>query len=436
MLKALPSLRIARLDALHRMYRSRTLARHLLGSLAMSLLLAPTLAVAADFGELVDDLATASPYTFVDDGVLSDIVKWDDIQQKSLAMADLTVGHLEGVGHGWVFKTPIQIHFRIYRNRQETRGGIVISSGRTEGVPLYQELIYDLLKNGYSVYIHDHRGQGFSSRLRDDNIGYVDDFSNYVTDLAAFVAKVQQQRPSGSKPLFLLAHSMGGAIAALYLGSGQPTPFAAAALVTPMMEPWANGDPSLGRKGDVAQYVCDKGASLGFEVPFLSPTIVDGQADFDAMEKAGRANTGLNGLTQSSSRYRHNWDARAGRCEPMQSEHCGSPTAKVSGSSLRWFLQACKASLSARTQEAKEIGVPVLLLQGGKDQIVNPEAQKTFCQNMNAAGKAKCTGVLLPTSQHATLIEQDGIRKPALAAILSHFECAAAGGGGCRQIVK
>ncbi|MBT9502744.1 MAG: alpha/beta fold hydrolase [Burkholderiaceae bacterium] len=291
MLKALPSLRIAGLDALHRIYRSGTLARHLLGRLAMSLLLAPTLAVAADFGELVDDLATVSPYTFVDDGVLSEI------------------------------------------------------------------------------------GQGFSSRLADDNIGYVDDFGNYVTDLSALVSKVQQQRPSGSKPLFLLAHSMGGAIAALYLGSGQPTPFAPAPFVTPMMEPWANGDPSL-----------------GFEVPFLSPTIVYGQADFDAMEKAGRANTGLNGLTQSSSRYRHNWGARAGRCEPMQSAHCGSPTAKVSGSSLRWFLQAGKASLSGRTQVAKEIGVPVLLVQGGKDQIVNPQAQKAFCRNMNAAGKAKCTG--------------------------------------------
>src|SRR3954451_20076293 len=45
------------------------------------------------------------------------------------------------------------------------KGAIVISSGRTEGMVIYQELIYDLQKQGYRVYILDHRGQGFSDHF-------------------------------------------------------------------------------------------------------------------------------------------------------------------------------------------------------------------------------------------------------------------------------
>src|ERR1051325_4151869 len=38
----------------------------------------------------------------------------------------------------------------------QERGAIVISSGRTESMLIYRELIGDLTARGYSVYIHDH----------------------------------------------------------------------------------------------------------------------------------------------------------------------------------------------------------------------------------------------------------------------------------------
>ncbi len=55
----------------------------------------------------------------------------------------------------------VKIKYRIFE-RADEKAAIVISSGRTECMFKYEETIYDLYEEGYSVYIHDHRGQGFS----------------------------------------------------------------------------------------------------------------------------------------------------------------------------------------------------------------------------------------------------------------------------------
>jgi len=49
--------------------------------------------------------------------------------------------------------------------KDDDKGAVVISNGRTESYIKYKELAYDLGQQGYSVYIHDHRGQGFSGRM-------------------------------------------------------------------------------------------------------------------------------------------------------------------------------------------------------------------------------------------------------------------------------
>lgn len=93
-------------------------------------------------------------------------------------------------------------------------GAVVISSGRIESLIKYKELVYDFYQNGYSVFIHDHRGQGLSGRMLDNpQIGYVASFSDYVADFKQFVDEVVIKK-THHKPE-LLCHSMGGAIGAL-----------------------------------------------------------------------------------------------------------------------------------------------------------------------------------------------------------------------------
>ncbi|HEX7190512.1 MAG TPA: alpha/beta fold hydrolase, partial [Thermoanaerobaculia bacterium] len=118
------------------------------------------------------------------------------------------------------------------------QNAVVIVNGRTESMLIYDELIYDLNRLGYTVYIHDHRGQGLSGgRLRAaPERGYVANFDDYVADLEKFIN--ERVLPAHHANLYLLAHSMGGAIATLYLEKDpNRTIFKAAALVTPMHEP-------------------------------------------------------------------------------------------------------------------------------------------------------------------------------------------------------
>src|SRR5438105_246924 len=90
----------------------------------------------------------------------------------------------------------VKIAYRIFTPEKSPaidKGAIVISSGRTEGMVGYQELIYDLQKQGYRVYILDHRGQGFSDHFAvktDRERGHVDNFDYFVDDLNKFVATV------------------------------------------------------------------------------------------------------------------------------------------------------------------------------------------------------------------------------------------------------
>jgi lysophospholipase len=110
-------------------------------------------------------------------------------------------------------------------------GTVFILPGRAECLEKYGRAASDLAKRGFASLSIDWRGQGLADRLLPSPmIGHVGRFVDYQKDLQAVLLAA---RAHGlPEPFYMLAHSMGGAIALRAMVEGFPV--RAAALTAPM----------------------------------------------------------------------------------------------------------------------------------------------------------------------------------------------------------
>ena len=112
------------------------------------------------------------------------------------------------------------------------RGSVVLSPGRTEPIEKYYEVVDELRARGFTVLVHDWRGQGLSARmLKDRRRGHATGAAVFLADFNTVIEAHQNLLP---KPWVALGHSMGGGLTALALVEGESR-FAAAALSSPML---------------------------------------------------------------------------------------------------------------------------------------------------------------------------------------------------------
>ena len=119
---------------------------------------------------------------------------------------------------------------------------VLIVHGFTENALKYSELIFSLLHLGFSVLAYDQRGHGRSwraDRIPDCSITHVDHFSEYVSDLQIVYDTYRKELPS---PWFIFAHSMGGAVASLFLERGNHE-ISGAVFSSPMIAPYIRALP-------------------------------------------------------------------------------------------------------------------------------------------------------------------------------------------------
>lgn len=88
---------------------------------------------------------------------------------------------------------------------------IAVVHGYAEHLGRQAEITRALVDAGYTVHLMDCRGHGQSGGKR----AHVNAFSDYLSDLELFLARVKEQ--ARDLPVFLLGHSHGGLISALYL---------------------------------------------------------------------------------------------------------------------------------------------------------------------------------------------------------------------------
>lgn len=113
------------------------------------------------------------------------------------------------------------------------RGTVLLFPGRTEYIEKYGRAAADFAARGYQTVTVDWRGQGLADRVAiNPALGHVNRFSDYQSDVQTLLAALPDMGVTSDLPMYLLGHSMGGAIGLRALHRGLPV--AAAAFSGPM----------------------------------------------------------------------------------------------------------------------------------------------------------------------------------------------------------
>lgn len=228
---------------------------------------------------------------------------------------------------------------------------IVISHGFCEFAEKYNEVIYHFLKAGYSVYIPEHRGHGFSDRkVKDIEKVHVKSYEEYVLDFTYFVQKVVEPREAHR---VLFAHSMGGAIGALTI-ERTPQLFEAAILSAPMLG-MKTGKYPVWVAGMAARINCLVGKGESYAA---------GQGGFrDVPDYEGSS-------CLSEERYRYVF------CKRLQNAQY-----RTYGGTYAWVLAGIKATKALQKRKNLErIEIPVLLFEAGRDHMVDNDSLAPFAK--------------------------------------------------------
>lgn len=157
------------------------------------------------------------------------------------------------------------------------RANLVISHGFTEFMEKYCEMTWYFLHAGYNVFILSHRGHGDSYRVFDDyQLTHIDSFYDYVEDFSCFIDKIFIPNKDEKIPNCIFSHSMGGAIAALYLSKHHDL-FSKSIFSAPMVCPITAGVPRVIMKMVMMKDIRKKGymSPFKYSTPFTATPPID-----------------------------------------------------------------------------------------------------------------------------------------------------------------
>jgi lysophospholipase len=287
--------------------------------------------------------------------------------------------------HGGTFgeftgRDNIRISYASFERADET-GALVILHGKSESYIKYAELACDLQELGLSCYLMDHRGFGFSERMLADDPGkvYVGQFDDYVADLKTFMDTVVNAKPH--RRVFVIAHSLGGCIAARYFET-YPDDVTAAILSAPMLQI------------DTGSYP----PAVAYAIAALSTAAGSGSEYVIGQGPRGTQQFFSNTTTHSYARWSL-WE------NDLIGAH---PEIRSGGATYRWVQQSMEAGLQTRLQAAR-ITAPLLLFQAEEDSFVRLPGEDAFCDRAE-----DCSTVFFHGARHEILMETDPIRDIAL----------------------
>lgn len=242
--------------------------------------------------------------------------------------------HSEGTFSGY---KGLQIYHQSWVPDTEPHALILLVHGLGEHSSRYGNVVDRLVPKGYAIYALDHIGHGRSEGARK----YADSFSVFTDTLTEYLTKIKVWHPD--LPVYLLGHSLGGLIGATYLLEHQDE-FSGAILSAPALMVYDKVTPLMWMAGKVLSVVWPKAGLLALK----------GEA--------------------------------ASRSPEVLEANSIDPLVVKTKTTARLSVEIYNAMLHVQAKSAM-ITLPMLILQGTADVIVNPEGAETFFENISSRQK-------------------------------------------------
>jgi acylglycerol lipase len=228
-------------------------------------------------------------------------------------------------------------YYQSWLPEDNPKAALVVVHGLAEHCGRYINIVNRFVPQGYVVYALDHLGHGKSDGTR----VYVDRFDDFIQPLRQFVEMVHGWQPGLA--VFIVGHSLGGLISSVYLLDYQ-----------------------AGLRGAILT-----GAAVKVPDNITQTTILISKVLSVLAPKAGVASLEVDAISRDPAVVQAYID------DPLNTT--GKTSARLGAEMLK-AMQRVGA-------EAPKIQLPVLIMHGGADRLVSPEASKLLYERVNSPDK-------------------------------------------------
>ena len=220
----------------------------------------------------------------------------------------------------------------------DTKAILLIVHGLAEHSGRYFPVVNHFVPKGYAVYAYDHPGHGKSHGER----CYVDRFNDFLLTLESFSGMIKRGFPT--TPVFVIGHSMGGAVTAAYLTRRQED-FSGAILSGPAVK--------------ISDEISVMTRLTGKVLSVLAP-------------KSGVIQLDADGVSRDPA------VVEAYENDPLV--YRGKITARLAGELFK--------AIEKTGKNAHKITLPVFIVQGGEDKLVPAGGARQFAEKIGSKDKS------------------------------------------------
>ena len=229
------------------------------------------------------------------------------------------------------------IYYQYWLPEVEPKAILVVVHGLAEHSGRYMNVVNSLVPSGCAVCGIDHIGHGKS----DGGRVYVEQFNDYTKTLNKYVDMMRERLPE--KPIFLIGHSMGGLISAAYLLEYQDE-LSGAVL----------SGPSIKVPDNISQATIFLGKMLSIIMP-----------------RAGIVQLDAEGICRDPS---------------VVHEYINDPLVYKGKITARLGAELLKV-MQRVTDQASKIRLPIMIVQGSDDKLVDPSGARLFYDLVSSKDK-------------------------------------------------